>query len=54
MDIVVSLLQIHFILKMLQVFKSMNALIIRKEVEFQFAAEGGSWYLNIKVWLVLP
>jgi len=54
MDIVVNLLKIHFMLKVRQVFKSMNALIIGKEAEFQFATEGGSWYLNIKVRLVLP
>lgn len=39
---------------MLQVFRSANALITGEEMELQFAAEGGNWYLNIKVWMVLP
>lgn len=51
MDIVVNLLKILVILQVLQVFKSMNVLITGKEVEFQ---RGGSWYLNTKMWLVLP
>lgn len=48
MDIVANL-NILFILQVLQVFKSMNALITGKEVEFQCATEGGSWYLNTTV-----
>lgn len=54
MDIIAHLLKILFILQVLQIFKSMKALIIGKEVEFQGAADGGSWYLNTKMWLILP
>lgn len=41
-------------LSVLQVFRSVNALIIGKEMELEFAAEGGNWYLKIRAWLVLP